>query len=48
MAPYSYQSCHQPTNTMALNAPGKHYREGIGIVEIVHRFSTEKKAYQIS
>ena len=45
MAPYSYQSCHQPTNTMALNAPGKHYREGIGIVEIVRTFSTEKKAY---
>ncbi len=31
---------------MALNAPGKHYREGIRIVEVVRRFSTEKKAYQ--
>ena len=30
---------------MAHNAPGKHYREGIGIVEIVRTFSTEKKAY---
>ena len=45
MAPYPYQSCHQPTDTMALNASGKHYREGIGIVEIVRTFSTEKKAY---
>ena len=30
---------------MAINAPGKHYRKGIGIVEIISMFSTEKKAY---
>ncbi len=35
---------HQTADTMALNALGKHYREGIGIVEIVRMFSTGKKA----
>ena len=29
---------------MAQNAPEKHYRKGISIVEIVRMFSTEKKA----
>ena len=30
---------------MANNAPGKHYRKGIGIMDIVRMFDTEQKAY---
>ena len=30
---------------MANNAPGKHYRKGIGIANVIRMFSTEKKAY---
>ena len=31
---------------MAKNAPGKHYRKGIGIMDIVRMFVTEQKAYE--
>ncbi len=30
---------------MANNAPGKHYRKGIGIMDIIRMFDTEQKAY---
>ena len=31
---------------MAKNALGKHYRKGIGIMDIVRMFDTEQKAYE--
>lgn len=30
---------------MANNAPGKHYRKGIGIMNIIKMLDTEQKAY---
>ncbi len=38
-------SAPRTSKTMANNAPGKHYRKGSGIMDIVRMFDTEQKAY---
>ncbi len=40
-----YQQLTSSRRAMSTHAPGKHCREGLGIGDMVRRFSTEKKAY---